>query len=115
MSGTGKLGQSRAQCGGFCSRRTSALGRSGAVISAEEQPAKTIEDRKRIAVVKTHNNDAQVKGQYKRTGEGGSVRTKWNKNDYASTTKSGSGARIYSVKACEYKNNWPDDCSSWES
>lgn len=83
--------------------------------SVDEVTAKTIEDRKRIAVVKTHNNDAQVKGEYKRTGEGGSVRTKWNKNDYASTTKSGSGARIYSVKACEYKNNWPDDCSSWES
>ncbi|PCG84119.1 hypothetical protein CIB93_20730 [Streptomyces sp. WZ.A104] len=83
--------------------------------SVDEVTAKTIDSRKRIAVVKTHDNDAKVKGQYKRSGEGGSVRTKWNKNGYASTVKSGAGARIYSVKACEYKNNWPDDCSGWVS
>ncbi|MCC9710455.1 hypothetical protein E4N62_37575 [Streptomyces sp. MNU76] len=81
--------------------------------SVDEVTVKTIDDRKRIAVTKTHDNDAQVKGQYKRNGEGGSVRTIWNKNEYASTVKSGTGARIYAVKACEYKNNWPDDCSNW--
>ncbi len=83
--------------------------------SVDEVTVKTISSRKRVAVTKIHDNDAKVKGQYKRTGEGGSVRTLWNKNGYASTVKSGSGARIYSVKACEYKNNWPDDCSGWVS
>lgn len=83
--------------------------------SVDEVTVRTIEDRKRIAVTKIHDNKAKVKGEYKRTGEGGSVRTIWNKNGYASTVKSGSGARVYSIQACEYKNNWPDDCSGWVS
>ncbi|MFJ3697236.1 hypothetical protein ACIPW9_24300 [Streptomyces sp. NPDC090052] len=55
-----------------------------------------------------------VKAQYYRLNSSGTMRTLWEKRGYGYTGKSGSGSWILKIRACEYINAWPDECSSWD-
>jgi hypothetical protein len=70
----------------------------------------------RVANIKDTAKDGHpVKVEYFRLLSSSTQRTIWEKRGYGHTNSSGSGSQIMKIKACEYINNWPDDCSGWDS
>lgn len=55
-----------------------------------------------------------VKAQYYRLYDLDVLRTLWEKSGYGHSNTSGYGSLITRIKACEYINNWPDECSAWD-
>ncbi|MFJ3697237.1 hypothetical protein ACIPW9_24305 [Streptomyces sp. NPDC090052] len=41
--------------------------------------------------------------------------TLWEKRGYGNSSSTGTVSEIWRVQACEYINDWPDDCSGWDS
>ncbi|MCX4908871.1 hypothetical protein [Streptomyces sp. NBC_00878] len=62
----------------------------------------------------TKKDGHPVKAQYSRNFPDLQVYTLWEKAGYGNTATSGYGGMIYQIRACEYINNWPDDCSGWD-
>ncbi|MEJ1202738.1 MULTISPECIES: hypothetical protein [unclassified Streptomyces] len=56
-----------------------------------------------------------VKAEYYRLNSSGTLRTLWEKRGYGHSNTSGYGSLVFKIKACEYINNWPDDCSAWDN
>lgn len=56
-----------------------------------------------------------VKAQYYRLNSSGTLRTLWEKRGYGYSSTSDYGSIVLEIKACEYINNWPDDCSAWDN
>ncbi|MDL2075824.1 hypothetical protein QNN03_05175 [Streptomyces sp. GXMU-J15] len=55
-----------------------------------------------------------VKAQYYRWNDPDLLRTLWEKRGYGYSNASGYGSWVLKIKACEYINNWPDECSAWD-
>ncbi|MEU6768116.1 hypothetical protein ABZ916_37145 [Streptomyces sp. NPDC046853] len=67
-----------------------------------------------VANIKDTKKDGHpVKIQYYRLYSSGDLRTIWEKRGYGNTNSSKPGSYILKIKACEYINSWPDDCTSW--
>ncbi|MBY8340839.1 hypothetical protein LXH13_13345 [Streptomyces spinosirectus] len=64
----------------------------------------------------TDKDGHPVKAQYSYPYFSETVHTLWEKRGYGYSTKSARHeSEIWRIKACEYINNWPDDCSGWDS
>lgn len=67
-----------------------------------------------VANIKDIKEDGHpVKIQYYRLNSSGVLRTIWEKRGNGHTSSSGSGSYILEIKACEYIDSWPDDCTAW--
>ncbi|MEU3484413.1 hypothetical protein [Streptomyces massasporeus] len=67
------------------------------------------------SVKDTAKDGHPVKAQYSRNFPQDEVSTLWEKRGYGHTAKSGYGGKIWQIRACEYIDNWPDDCSAWDN
>ncbi|KAB1979460.1 hypothetical protein [Streptomyces triticiradicis] len=74
-------------------------------------------DVKRYANIEDTKADGHpVKAQYSYPFFSESVTTLWEKRGVGNSTRSAYHEnQIWRIKACEYINNWPDECSGWSS
>ncbi|MFA3872640.1 hypothetical protein ABS735_02900 [Streptomyces sp. MMCC 100] len=57
-----------------------------------------------------------VKAQYSHPYFSESVSTLWEKAGYGNSNRSAYHSdEIWRIKACEYINMWPDECSGWDT
>ncbi|MEJ1202737.1 MULTISPECIES: hypothetical protein [unclassified Streptomyces] len=64
----------------------------------------------------TDTDGHPVKAQYSYPYFSDNVTTLWEKRGYGYSKRSAYHSNeIWRIKACEHINNWPDDCSGWDS